>query len=142
MLNISEELLRLSWCEESLKGLSDLIEVYKTSVIEDDFISCDYNKEHMLQSVISSLRGFAEEISRIGNSLDRKEIEESHAVRELISDMEFLSFYHNTSKEVQAAVVRILRGKVSDPKDIKQILIECGASADDIAKLEKVQAAA
>ena len=142
MLNMTDELLRLVWCEESLKGLADLMEVYKTSVIELGYISTDYNREHMLQTVISSLRGFAEEIARIGNSLDHKEIEESAAVRTLISDMEFLSFYHNTSKEVQTAIIKILRENISDPDLVRQILIDSGVNAEDINRWESFRSAA
>ena len=73
-----DEKVRLIWCEESLKGLATLTEIFKSGYLEQDYwdktpLQAHKDTRQICQTIISSLNGIAAELASIGNSLDDKE---------------------------------------------------------------------
>lgn len=78
MIDTNEERLKLIWCEESLKGLATLTEIFKSGYLEQDYwdkspIQAHQDTRQICQTIISSLNGIATELANIGHSLDDKE---------------------------------------------------------------------
>lgn len=78
MLNMSDEQLKLIWCEESLKGLATMTEIFKSGYLEQDYWNksiLDTHKDtrEICQTIITSLHGIADEVSRIRESIGSKE---------------------------------------------------------------------
>ena len=78
MLNLFDERLRMAVCEDSLIGLSTMVEVFKNGYIEGDFwdkspIQAHEDTRRILQTVVTTLNGIAEEIGNICESIDKKE---------------------------------------------------------------------
>ena len=77
-MNINDEKLRLIWCEEALQGLAKLTANYKDGYLEmkwdSDPVKTHETTREILQAIVTGLNGIADEVAKIGDSLDDKQI--------------------------------------------------------------------
>ena len=85
-MKIENEKLTLSLCEDALKGLAALVWRFRSGSLEQDYWNESPEDLHadtmfICQTIIATLDGVCNHIAEVGNSLDRKEIEEHHEAK-------------------------------------------------------------
>ena len=78
MIDILDEKVQLALCEEAIQGLACLTEIFKNGYLEEDYwdkspIQAHKDTRLILQTIVTSLNGIAEDIANISRSIDEKE---------------------------------------------------------------------